>query len=35
MINWQIMRIFESEAEANTTYTPLMSGEGEKFVSLI
>jgi hypothetical protein len=29
------MRIFESEAEANTTYTPLIPGEGEKFVPLI
>jgi hypothetical protein len=35
MVNWQIMRIFESEAEANTTYTPLIPGEGEKFVPLI
>jgi hypothetical protein len=32
MVNWQIMRIFESMAEANITYTPLMPGEGEKFV---
>jgi len=34
MVNWQIMRI-ESEAEANTTYTSPMPGEGEKFVPLI
>jgi len=35
MVNWQIMRIFKSEAEANTTYTPLMPAEGEKFVPFI
>jgi hypothetical protein len=35
MVNWQIMRIFNSEAGAKTTYKILMPGEGEIFVPLI